>query len=765
MSAAKFRQIPNEFKAVGGVLAYVMRILIPVFLLPGVVGAATLSGFVTDGTSGESLPFSNVVLRGGGSPLGALGNVDGYYAVQHIPPGEYTIVVSYIGYHSLVDTVRFSGDELRELNVQLIPEPILSREIVVEADPYEAERNVQTGFVTLETAQLQELPAVGETDLLRSLQLLPGIQAASDISSGLYIRGGGPDQTLILLDQIPLYNPTHAFGFFSTFNPDAIKDMSLHKGAYPAQYGGRLGSVLDVRNRDGNRKGFEGTGGISLISARMTLEGPAGNGSWMVSGRRTYLEPVLSLIRDEDTDVPFYYFYDINAKFNHDFGDGDRLMFSGYLGRDDLNFDFEDGSFFNVRWGNTAFTGRWTHVFSPAVFGNLVVSGSRYVSNTDLRVIETPILFSNGIWDFTLKGDLDFFASSRHSLNSGFLATWFDFAYKQSFNQVDQLDIREKPFLFSAYAQDLWQPRAETSVRLGARANYFSEGDRLHFEPRFALSHGLTPALKMKLGGGSYRQYLQLVTTEAFSGGDVWVPLDRTVEPGRSWQGVTGLEWEPSRRYQLSLEGYYTDFANLVIFDNNVAVGSEAGTSEDTFVSGGTGVAAGIEFFLQKRTGSVTGWIGYTLGWTRRRFAELNGGKRFPPKYDRRHDLSFVSNWRVGRWTFGANLLYATGQAFTPASAVYRLRQPAEPEARIENYALPADRNSARLLPYHRLDLSIKRGIRLFGVDAEAYIQVFNVYSRRNEWFVQFDPDVIQSDPEVVKMLPIVPTLGFNYAF
>ncbi len=744
---------------------YGLRFLILVFLLPGGVGAATLSGYVTDGTSGESLPYSNVVLEGGDSPLGALSNVDGYYAVQHIPPGEYRLLVTYIGFRSYVDTLRFSGTESRELHVQLVPEPILTREIVVEADPYETERNVQTGFVTLETAQLQELPAVGETDLLRSLQLLPGIQAASDFSSGLYIRGGGPDQTLILLDQIPLYNPTHAFGFFSTFNPDAIKDMSLHKGAYPAQYGGRLGSVLDVRNRDGNRKGFEGTGGISLISARMTLEGPAGDGSWMVSGRRTYLEPVLSLIRDEDTEVPYYYFYDTNAKFNQDFGDSDRLMLSGYFGRDDLNFEFEDGSFFNVRWGNTAFTGRWTHVFSPAVFGNLVVSGSKYDSYTEVRAIETPILFSNGIRDITIKGDLDFFASSRHSLNSGFLATWYDFAYRQSFNQVDQLDIRERPILLSAYAQDLWQPRAETSVRLGARANYFSEGSRFHAEPRFALSHGFTPTLKLKLGAGSYRQYIQLVTTEVFSGGDVWVPLDRTVEPGRSWQGVAGLEWEPSKRYQLTMEGYCTDFANLVLFDNNVAVGSEAGTSEDTFVSGGTGVAAGVEFFLQRRTGSVTGWVGYTLGWTRRRFAELNGGMRFPPKYDRRHDLSFVSNWRVGRWTFGANLLYATGQAFTPASAVYRLRTPAEPEARVENYALPADRNSARLLPYHRLDVSIKRGFRIFRTDAEAYIQVFNAYSRRNEWFVQFDPDAVNVDPEVVKMLPVIPTLGINYAF
>ena len=480
---------------------------------------------------------------------------------------------------------------------------------MVEADPYEVERNIQTGFVTLETAQLQELPAVGETDLLRSLQLLPGIQAASDISSGLYIRGGGPDQTLILLDQIPLYNPTHAFGFFSTFNPDAIKDMSLHKGAYPAQYGGRLGSVLDVRNRDGNRKGFEGTGGISLISARMTLEGPAGDGSWMVSGRRTYLEPVLSLIRDEDTDVPYYYFYDTNAKFNHDFGDHDKLMFSGYFGRDDLKIDLEDGSFFNVRWGNTAFTGRWTHVFSPAVFGNLVVSGSKYESNTEVRVIETPIRFSNGILDVTIKGDLDFFASSRHSLNSGFLATWFDFAFKQSFNQVDQLDIREKPFLFSAYAQDLWQPRAETSVRMGVRANYFSEGNRLHAEPRFSLSHGSRAVDQAEVG----RRVIQTVHPTGHDGG---VQRWGFLGPARPalWsravlgKGSTGVEWEPSKRYQLTLEGYYTDFANLVLIDNNVAVGSERGTSEDAFVSGGTGDAKGARVLSAEAHG-----VGYRL--------------------------------------------------------------------------------------------------------------------------------------------------------
>ncbi|MBT5829212.1 MAG: hypothetical protein HOH77_03360, partial [Candidatus Latescibacteria bacterium] len=231
------------------------------------------------------------------------------------------------------------------------------------------------------------------------------------------------------------------------------------------------------------------------------------------------------------------------------------------------------------------------------------------------------------------------------------------------------------------------------------------------------------------------------------------------------WQGVLGIEWEPALRYQLSVEGYYTDLANLVVLDTRVAADSEAETSEEVFVSGGTGYATGVEVFLQRRTGRLTGWIGYTLGWTRRQFAEFNGGREYAPKYDRRHDVSFVTSYRVGKWSFGANYVYGTGQAFTPASARYTLRSPAIPDLQVEDLVLPADKNSARLLPYHRMDVSVKRKFRLFGADAEAYVQVFNAYNRRNEWFVQYDVDDPETDPKVVKMLPIVPTIGINFGF
>lgn len=726
----------------------------------------TLSGFVTDKSNGETLPYASVVLKGSGEPIGALGNVDGYYAIQGLPSDKpLSLTISYVGYVGFQDTVTFDAGEKRRLDVSLTPDAIMTEEIVVEAERDDEERLIQPAFVEVEAAQIREMPAIGEADILRSLQLLPGIQAASDISSGLYVRGGGPDQTLILLDQMPLYNPSHAFGFFSTFNPDAIKDMSLHKGAYPAQYGGRLGAVLDVRNKDGNRKGFQGTGGVSLIASRLTLEGPTGGGSWMVSGRRTYIDPLLSLVRNDSTDVPSYFFYDLSAKVNQDISGNDKLQVSGYFGRDDLTFDVDTDTFFKIRWGNTAFTGKWTHVFSPSVFGNFMVAGSKYTSTSTLNIFDTPILFKNSIQDYTVKGDLDWFATRDHALSGGFLFTHYDFEFLQEFNNEEQLNLLQKPNLFSLYLQDHWQPGNRWDIRLGARGNYFSEGSRWQVEPRFSASYQANENWRVKTAGGFYHQYLQLVTTEAFAGSDFWVPLDETVEPGRSWQGVVGVEWEPSSKYQLTVEGYYTDLANLVVLDTRVAADSEAETSEEVFVSDGKGYATGMEVFLQRRMGRVTGWVGYTLGWTRRSFDEINGGQEFPPKYDRRHDVSFVASYRLGRWTFGANYVYGTGQAFTPASARYTLRSPGIPDRQVEDLVLPADKNSARLLPYHRMDVSVKRKFGFWGIDSEFYVQVFNVYNRRNEWFVQYDVDDPETDPDVVKMLPIVPTIGINFGF
>ena len=741
-----------------------LRMLAAVWLLAaGAAQAATLSGFVTDADNGESLPLASIVLTQ--VQLGAASNSSGYYAVKEVPAGTYEVEISYIGYKSWRDTLAFSDRDVR-LDVALQVESVDLEEIVIQAErSEELEQATQSSFIALQVEPLQQMPAIGEADLLRSLQLLPGIQSASDISSGLYVRGGGPDQTAILLDHIPLYNPSHLFGFFSTFNPDAIKDVQLYKGAYPAAYGRTLGAVLDVSNREGNRQRFSSRGGISLIASRLLAEGPVGQGSWMLAGRRTYLEPVLSAIRSRGVDIPLnYYFYDFNGKVNQRWGD-DTFTVSTYWGQDDLRADIEDEneSFVDLRWGNRALTARWTRVFSPTLFGHFMAAGSWYENTLLFSFFDTPFGIANSIRDWSLKGDVDYFANRNHTLTLGFLATLFEFDYSASFNQLEQSDLYQRSVLASAYVQDEWQAGPTTRLRLGGRGTYFSVADRLHFTPRMSLSHALSDKIRIKAAAGMYRQYLQLVTTEAFSGGDFWMPLDSSVEPGRSYQGVVGTEWDPSRRYQLSVEAYYTDLANLVVLDNAVAADSDDTRSDDIFKSGGSGWASGVEVFLQRRTGAFTGWVGYTLGWTRRTFPELNGGRAFPPKYDRRHDLSFVVSYQAGKWRLGSNLVYATGQAFTPAAARYSLREPTTRS--VKDYVLPAERNSARLLPYHRLDASASREFGLWGLDVEFYLQIFNLYSRRNEWFVQFNTKNPETEPEVVKQLPIVPTLGFNFSF
>ena len=760
------------------------RVLAAWLLLAGTAQAATLSGFVTDADSGETLSRVTVAVEGlqlrshlkthlesrgaaqgwggrhsrasgnpvgsGGTqkptfgvfrqPLKAVSNNSGYYAVVQVPAGTHVVSASHAGYQTRRDTLRLGADETVRLNLALVPKPVdMGEEVSVEAER-----------ISIRIKPLQQLPALGEADLLRGLQLLPGIQAVADISSGLYVRGGGPDQTAILLDQIPLYNPSHLFGLFSTFNPDAIKKVDLYKGAYPAPYGRTLGAVLDVSNREGNRKRTSGRGGVSLISGRLLTEGPVGQGSWMLAGRRTYLDGVFSALRARGEDIPLnYFFYDLNSCINQRRGD-DTYTAGAYWGQDDLRIELEDDeeSFVDLRWGNRALTARWTRAFSPALFGHLTAAGSEYESIIALRFLDAPVRIANSIRDLSLKGDLDYFANRHHTLSPwDCLATLFEFHFARSFNERTQLDLRQEPVMLEGYVQDEWRLGPTTQVQLGGRGTYFSTGGRWHFAPRLSLSQALSDKIRVKAAGGVYRQHLQLITTEAFSGGDFWVPLDDTVEPGRSYQAVTGVEWTPWPRYLLAVDAYYTDLANLVTVDTELPDDSEATHSEAVFKSGGTGWARGLEVFLQRRTGALTGWIGYALGWTRRTFPELNDGRPFPPKHDRRHDLSFVASYEIGAWRLGANLAYATGQAFTPVSAS------------------PVQRNSARLQPYHRLDVSASRSFGLRGTASEFYVQIFNVYSRRNEWFVQLDSVEPEVDPRKIKQLPIIPTLGLNFSF
>lgn len=742
-----------------------LTFLVGTLLTAGPAAAlVSVFGVVTERGSGRPLAAVSVVLIGlDAHPdstfrRGTLSNAAGRYAIEAVPLGRHLVRLSHSGYETVSDTLVVVGDDMVRFDAELRGE---TETIVVEGSRRGRARSTQPAVVDLQIDQLENVPAIGETDPIRSLQLLPGVQAASDISSGLYIRGGGPDQTLILLDDVTVYNPTHAFGFFSTFNADAIDGVTLYKGAYPAEHGGRLGAVVDVDSRTPRASQITGRASVSTISARLALEGPLGGNRWLVNGRRTYLEPILSALRKSTPEIPYYSFYDLNAKFVTA-RDGDWSEFLAYRGRDDLRVEPDPNARVEIDWGNTLVAATYNRGLADDVFGKLTLSFSEYESITDADIFNTPFEINNRLRDLSAHLAVDW-QRGRHVAAVGVQASLFDFRFDQSFNRDDPIGFSTQPLETSVYLDDQWTYAAGGQLRSGLRARYITDGQRLLLEPRLSWSQALTRTMRVKVGGGVYNQYLQLVTTEGFSAADVYVPVDDTATPGRSVQGVVGLEWSPSRTWQLSIEGYYTDLENLLAPDGNTPADQESFNAENLFFTGGTGYASGLEVFAQRRLGLLTGWIGYTLGWTRRTFDELNGGRPFAPKYDRRHDMSAVVSYQSGPWSYSAAFVAATGQAFTPASARYRVSDPALGEASNGVAVLPARRNSARLLPYHRFDVSVKRAFAAFGKPASVYLQVFNLYSRRNEWFVQFAND--KPDADVFKMLPIVPSLGVSFSF
>lgn len=730
----------------------------------GMATAATLEGLVRSNESGESLGFAALQLSGPEDERQLLAGSNGRFRVLDLPAGDYELRVTYLGHRPQTLQLTLGAEEERRIEIALEVEAIQLEAREVRGNRNLVEQEVQTGFVELGSEELARIPAFGESDPVRALQLLPGVQSASDISSGLYVRGGGPDQNLVLLDGVPVYNPTHAFGLFSSFHPDLIEEVSLFKGAYPANYGGRLGSVLDIRSLEGETGDLRGRVGASTIASRASLQGSWGDRRWALGMRRTHLDPLLDVLRRDEPTIPTYWFGDLNAKLSwpHSSGSTEARL---YTSRDDLGLEADQDTGVDLQWGNFV-----TSLSHQRLLGDTrVLTGSlwlsRYHSSTELSFLNTPADFSNRLLDVGAEARFSWRLPPHHRLQIGATVSRYDFLYDQSFNLDEQIDFGAEAIDAALFVEDLWRPIPETTVRLGLRNRYLSDGDRVRLEPRLSLRQALSEDWTLKLGGGIYHQVLQLVSTEGFSGTDFYLPIDETVDPSRSIQVVGGLEWDLSRTWQASAELYYTDLQNLVVLDNESAADQDRQTAEEVFVTGGEGWASGLELFLQRRVGDLTGWVGYTLGWTRRSFEEIDRGREFPPKYDRRHDVSVVLRYRSGPWDWGASFVYGTGQAFTPAAARYGIRNPATGGLPEFGYLLPADRNSSRLLPYHRLDLSVRRQFGLFGQKAWWNLQFFNAYSRRNDWFVTYDDEEPSATPEIVQQLPIIPSLGIEVEF
>lgn len=725
----------------------------------------TISGFVADSANGETLIGATVSIKG--EKLGSITNKSGYFVIQGVNTGKHTIRATYLGYRPKETTVNV-GTEPVKLRIMLARQDVKGESITVEATREEEQHEIKISTVSVSAAQIQSMPAFGESDLFRALQYLPGVLTSSQISSGLYIRGGSPDQNLVLLDGSTLYNPSHLFGFFSTFNNDAIKNVELIKGGFPAEFGGRLSAVINVTNKDGDREHAHGQLSLGLISSRLTLETPLGNGAVFVSGRRTYIDLLTGLLPDDPTSpIPSYYFYDLNGKATQNLGGADKVSLSGYGGADKLGLN-GGGISFLLNWGNRAGAARWTHLFSDNLVSDVNLTASHYYSGLQGDNGGYKFTLENDITDYTLKANVDYYLTQEHLVKAGVEASQYVFSYQQDFsggdstaqqsNDSTNLGVNDKAVAF--FIQDAWQASSLLALQFGLRADWEELGRRVSFDPRFSARYILTDDIALKASWGVYHQYLHLAAQEGFSFFDVWLPSDSTVGASQAIQYIGGVESHPWDGYDFNVEGYYKALSNITSFRNYVIRAKTVGQ----IFSIGTGQAYGVEFFLQKKVGPLTGWIGYSLAWVTQKFPDINNGNAFPPKYDRRHDVNIVGTYKLSdRWRVGAAWVYGTGQTYTAATSRFRVQLPDASEG--VDYTYPGDRNALRLPASHRLDANVSYETTIFGYASTLSLDIFNVYSHRDIWFRFYDTKKNPTEVTDVRLLPIIPTFSMDVKF
>jgi hypothetical protein len=752
--------------------------------------SAALNGYVRDAETGETLLQANVIIEGTSrgaaqgllppSGRGAATNNEGYYTLRDLAPGTYTVVVSYLGYESRTEEVTLEAGETRRLDVALPPTDLQSEGVVVTGTQDEGTEQ-QIGVDKLQTASVTELPSVLEPDVFRSLALLPGVTTASDYSSNLYVRGGGPAQTLIQLDRTTVYNPTHFFGFFSTFNPDAIKDVQLYKGTYPAEYGGRLGSVVDIYNKDGNRR--ETTGGLSIgtLASRGYIEGPYGAsdgdpaGSYMVAVRRSTLDPVLAALDDIDGVPDAFYFFDVNAKINYDPGPNDKLSLAAYGGQDQLRLTPSGDQEFDVGYGNRTFSADWTHLFSDQLFSTLTVAGSRYESTPIFELAGTRFTETNTVQDASLKADFEYVTGPQHTIETGLHASRLTFELRNTFDGDETFDQRLQGVQAAAYLKDTYTLSSEWTLRGGLRMTYFSEGDYLRLAPRLSVEHTLTPSVQVQVAAGRYHQFLTLETSQLFTAFDTWLMSDTGVRPSFGDQVAVGVTTRLGNAWRLEVEGYARTMRDL--FERDPFLPDVAGVPYGDRFHVGDGRAYGGELLLRRPEGRLNGFLSYTLSRTERRFPNINesesgGPQYYPPNYDRTHDLTLAANYRLSdQWRVSSTFNYTTGRPYTQPKQSFALVDSPfsfNPGTGDAENVLVSPFNDARLPSYHRLDLGVARTGRFFGVaDYEFQFQIINAYSRRNIWFYQFEreDDGTLSRTETPQIPVPVPNVSFSLTF
>ncbi len=756
--------------------------------------SGSVSGFVYDDQTGEQLIGANVFLQQ--TYFGAASNRNGYYSIPKIPPGDYVLICQFIGYKIYSQPIRVANNARLKIDIRLTPTVLETSEVLVVADSVRTSIQLfQKPISKLELSprQINRMPQVAEADLLRSLQSLPGVMSISDFSSELYVRGGLPDQNLYLVDGADVYNPEHFFGLFSTFNTDAIKAVEISKGGFGAEYGGRLSSVLEVTNLDGNRREFQGKVGISLLSARTTLQVPLGKiGSLSGSLRRTYFDKTIGKTMD---DIPDYYFYDGHVKAHFDLSPSNKLTISTYNGKDDLDFDFENASSgddqrLDYDWGNSTVSLRWTHIFSPALFSNFWVTGSRFRSDFRFELIKEK----NTMDDLTFKGHLEYYHSKNWTTKLGLELKNLRGSLYQEF-PGGTVDVARQGKHLASFVQTVWRPTIFWELQLGLREDLFICSRRFHdLAPRFSAKYRLTETVNLKAAAGLYHQYLFRIPRTFFV--DIWNNADEFYDRSTARHLILGFQKELRRDLALEVEAYHKQYANVYTlsyffyadlrpkyFDSQ---GKPVYKDAEGLFDQGTGHSLGVELLLKKERGPITGWLSCAAGRTEYQIEGVNQNRPFVPRHDRTVSFNFIGSmdlrnlWRQARgqqqhrdrttWQLGLGLVYASGQPITTTSSIY-FTNPLPDQQYYHGYNIyPTAQNSFRLPAYARFDLSLTMERKYRHFTLSPYFQIFNLGNRKNVWFIQYQDEIVDNKKviqtiDAVTMFPILPTLGVNILF
>lgn len=748
----------------------------------------SISGTITDNSTGESLIGASVIvteLVG----TGATTNAYGYYSLT-LPEGKYTLMVSYLGYKTISTTVSFT--ENKQISFKLEPETRQLNDVEIIA--LRKNHNItstEMGAEKLEIKEISKIPVLfGEADIMKTLKLTPGIKSVGEGSGGMYVRGGNNSQNLILLDEATVYNADHLLGFFSTFNSDAIKDIQMFKGTAPSEYGGRISSVLDVKMNDGNNQKYHVGGGIGLISSRLNIEGPIveDKSSFLITGRRTYADLFLKLSTDELINNNQLYFYDLNAKLNYKIDNKNRLFLSGYFGRD--VFEFQDR--FGINWGNSTGTIRWNHIWNERLFSNTSIIYSDFDYNVDIMQ-DAGFSLTSMIKNWNLKHEFQFFSNNKNTVSFGLSSIYQTIIPGQLELSEDSdilpLVLQKKHASDNAiYANHIWKPSYNLNINYGVRLSaYYLLGpgefytykngevnstttygkgeivkNYVNIEPRINIAWILNDQSSLKTSYTRNTQNLHLVSNSTSSmPTDIWISSSNNVKPEISDQLSLGYFLNFSKdKYQFSSEIYYRWMQNQIDLKNGADINANDKIEGELLF--GVGRAYGLELLLKKKTGKITGWIGYTYSTSERRIDGVNNDKWYPAKQDIKHDVSVVGIYELNKkWSVSASWVYNTGNAVTFPSGKYIIN------GNVQYYY--TERNGYRMPDYHRLDIGATRSLKKTKqFESSLNFSVYNAYGHKNPFSIDFQQD--ENDPSktvAVKtyLFTYVPSITYNFKF